>query len=346
MRLEAPSTLAAAYQMRTATLSLRVRLDRAQLELSSGRHADMGLALGQGTARSISWRNELAELGAMRDRINLAREKVGVTQAVLDSINGLADSFMSALAGARSAEHGAELLRGTAAGAMSSLQDLLNTTYDGQYVFGGLNGTSAPLVPYQGSAGELAFSVMFNGTFGFGQGDPQLSDVNTQQMESFLSGPFGDLFEAGSWPILWTGAAQQLPAVRLGPNHTVTASVSASAPAFATLTRALVMVSELAQDALGQAPFQVMVDSALALVGEAKAMVALEQARIGDTQSQMSRTVERLERREISLTASIGFLESVDPYEAASRVNTLMNQLEMSYTITGRLQNLNLMNYI
>ena len=38
--------------------------------------------------------------------------------------------------------------------------------------------------------------------------------------------------------------------------------------------------------------------------------------------------------------------ESVDPAEAATRVNNLTTQLEANYTVTGKLAKLSLLNYI
>ena len=346
MRLEGHSTLAMSVLMRTSTLSTRARLEVAQLELSSGRHADMGLALGQSTASAITLRREIAELGFLADRINLARVKAETTQSVLNSIISLADSFMSTLAGARTSDQGPALARTAASGLLSSMQDLLNTTFDGQYLFGGLNGATAPMQQYQGSDGKTAFDQAFLASFGFAQGDPQTSGITSLQIEAFVAGPLEALFEPVAWSALWSSATQETPSVRLGSDLTVSASSTASAPAIATLTRALVMVTELAQDGLGQAAYQGIVDASLSLVAGAKAQIGLEQARIGQAQSELARALERYDRREVSLAISVGTLESVDPYEAATRVNTLMSQLEISYTITGRLQQLNLMNYI
>lgn len=346
MRLEGHSTLAMSMLMRTSTLSTRTRLEAAQLELSSGRHADMGLALGQNTAATITLRREISELGFLTDRANLARVKAETTQSVLNSVISLADSFMATLAGARTSEQGPALARNAATGVLSSMQDLLNTSFDGQYLFGGLNGAAAPMQQYEGSDGKAAFDQVFMASFGFPQGGPQTSGITSEQIEAFVAGPLEALFEPGSWSELWSSAAQATPTVRLGSDLTVTASTTASAPAFATLAKALVMATELAQDGLGQSAYQSVVDASLSLVAEAKAQIGLEQARIGQAQSEMVRALERYDRREASLAKLVGSLESIDPYETAARVNTLMSQLEMSYTITGRLQQLNLMNYI
>jgi flagellar hook-associated protein 3 FlgL len=46
------------------------------------------------------------------------------------------------------------------------------------------------------------------------------------------------------------------------------------------------------------------------------------------------------------ITTQIGSLENVDPYEASTRLNNLTTQLETSYTLTGKIQQLTLSKYI
>ncbi|MEN9894165.1 MAG: hypothetical protein RIR97_17, partial [Pseudomonadota bacterium] len=54
-----------------------------------------------------------------------------------------------------------------------------------------------------------------------------------------------------------------------------------------------------------------------------------------------------------SLTAQINIvktnlndLQGVDPYEASTRVNTLLQQVETSYTLTAKIQKLSLVNFL
>jgi len=39
-------------------------------------------------------------------------------------------------------------------------------------------------------------------------------------------------------------------------------------------------------------------------------------------------------------------VEGVDPYEASTRMNSLLAQVEASYTLTSRIQQMSLMNYL
>ncbi|MGQ3278203.1 MAG: flagellin, partial [Shinella sp.] len=46
------------------------------------------------------------------------------------------------------------------------------------------------------------------------------------------------------------------------------------------------------------------------------------------------------------LSNSIKDMEGIDTYEAATRVTTLESQLSLAYTLTSRIQNLSLLNYL
>ena len=39
-------------------------------------------------------------------------------------------------------------------------------------------------------------------------------------------------------------------------------------------------------------------------------------------------------------------LEDIDPYEASTRINLLLNQIEISYAVTSRIQRLSILNHI
>jgi flagellar hook-associated protein 3 FlgL len=46
------------------------------------------------------------------------------------------------------------------------------------------------------------------------------------------------------------------------------------------------------------------------------------------------------------LTNHIGTLEGVDPYEASTRLSSLLTQVETAYAMTARIQKLTLLNYL
>ena len=76
----------------------------------------------------------------------------------------------------------------------------------------------------------------------------------------------------------------------------------------------------------GQVPFQI--DPAMP-----------DQQRVTDANSRMSIQSD-------IMTKHISALESVDPYEASSRLSALMTQVETAYAMTARIEKLTLLNYL
>ena len=112
------------------------------------------------------------------------------------------------------------------------------------------------------------------------------------------------------------------------------------------LAQAFTIMDVLGSSKINQAAFTSSVDKSLAIVSEAQVQVGEEQARLGIGQALVKDTRSGLEQRKTSLTTALSSLENVDPYEAATRVNLLMNQLESSYALTGRISRMSLLTYL
>jgi flagellar hook-associated protein 3 FlgL len=69
-------------------------------------------------------------------------------------------------------------------------------------------------------------------------------------------------------------------------------------------------------------------------------------ADIGFNQQVVDRAQLRLEDKSLVQNTQIATYENVDPYEAATRMTALQTQLQASYSVTARLAELTIMNYI
>ena len=70
------------------------------------------------------------------------------------------------------------------------------------------------------------------------------------------------------------------------------------------------------------------------------------QGQAGFYANRIEQTSERLTTLIDEFTKQADEIAAVDPYEAATRLNSLLTQIETSYTLTGRLQQLSLMRFI
>ena len=100
LKLSAVPSILLTGASRSAIGINQARLMEAQMELSTGRHHDVGLFLGARTGNSIALRMKLEDITRQGELAAQAGIKAKVTQSALGSIGELATQFLSTLTGA------------------------------------------------------------------------------------------------------------------------------------------------------------------------------------------------------------------------------------------------------
>lgn len=346
MRIDGTSTLNLSLMVRSSVLRGQKLLAIAQHELATGRHDDIGLALGGRIGSDIGWRGKLGELEQLIGSAKLAGAEAEFTQTSLASASDLAASFRATLVATRTAEGGRALAREAAEAALATLRDLLNVTYGGRFLFGGINSAASPMAAYTGGSPEAAVAGAFSSVFGFSPSDALSATLSPGDIQGFLDNQFATLFQDPAWSWNWSAASSQVQTVRLGAEKTAGASATANSPAIRDLTQALTMIVSLAGTSLSQSSYEAVVDTSLSLIGRAETELVDDRARIGVAQTDIRDALSRISLSSDIIRKNIATLESVDQYEAATKVNLLAAQLEASYAITGKLNGLSLVKFL
>ena len=340
------STYSLQFGLRDSIRELQVDLEKAQQESVSGRYADTGLVLGASVTNNLDWRVELNGLKATVDRNNRAKEKAAVTQSAMDFIRKAASELMDLLPAARTSQNGKEVARNGSQLSLGAIADGLRTSFAGAYLFSGISADVDPLVDYQGSPAEAAFDAAFLAEFGFAKTDAQAVNITASQITQFLNGSFSDIFDDPNWQANWSSASSVNPQTQIDKHTRVDASANIGERPFRDVLWAATAVLELSNTAIGQGAFQAVTDAALTKLANSAQGLGEIQARIGQAQKSMEIANNRMESRSSLLESAIARTEGVDPYEAVTRLNSLSNQLEASYSVTSRISKLSLMNYI
>ncbi len=82
--------------------TIQKQLANLQIEISSGRHADQGLALGHRAGEVISLRGVQAQFSSIIDTNQLLSSRLTVTQSALGDLGATAQSFIEAMVPLRS----------------------------------------------------------------------------------------------------------------------------------------------------------------------------------------------------------------------------------------------------
>jgi len=348
MRTAFVSSTAISQALRYQTLRLQSDLVKAQTEANTGTYADVGLELGSRAGQSVSFTRDIDRLQTIADANSIATARLSASQAALGQVGAAAQSFLSTLTAAVAGDAGTTVTLAEATSTLRSLHDVMNTSLNGEYIFSGVNTDIKPLDDFADptSTARTAFDNAFEAHFGFASNDPQAAAIDADAINAFIDGPATDLFLGSGWQGTMSGASDQTISTRISTSETAQTSVSANNEGVRKLAMASALVTGLFDGAISQSARNAIVQRAIGIVGEATADLTGIQAETGITQQRITNANERIATQVTLFKTSLQDLQGVDPYEAATRVNTLLTQIETSYALTARLQQLSLLNYL
>lgn len=349
MLVDAPSTLASRDSLRLSTARIQVRLDAAAAEVSSGSLADPGLVLGAQSAKMLDLRGLTLEIESVTQSNALLASRLTQTQSALTSMVDLANGFFEALVASRQDGLDRGAIVADARARLSALNDLLATTSSGAYIFSGENTDTHPLLPYDTdppTGPRSTVHATFVNEFGFPPDDPRASAISAPQLQSYLTQTFATLFREPSWQAEFSSVGAGRVDIRASLSEVVTIPVDADSQGIRTFVSALVAVIDTGMENLAADAFTQLIDVAASMVATAGSELVRDQGKIGILQDRVTSASARMAAQKTLIETQIGAAEGVDLLEASSRLNRLMAQLDLSYAVTSRLQQLSLLNYL
>jgi flagellar hook-associated protein 3 FlgL len=332
------------YQM----MRLQGDMMNAQKEMSSGKYADVGLVLGARTGQAVALNRDIDRLKALGDSNGLVSTRLDTIQDAMTRLTQEAEAFLSALTVGGGGDTERQVLQATGKNTLETLTSVLNTSLKGEYIFAGVNTDIKPINDYEeaGSPNKAAFDTAFTTFFGFPQSDPAVANISATDMTDFLDNVVQPMFMGTDWQANWSNATDEPVTSRITLNEMAETSVSANSEGIRKLAMTTSIISDLLQAPLNENARNALIDQSRVLVGEAIADVQNVQAKVGLVQNRVVSANERLSMQVEIMTKNLDDMQGVDPYEAATRVNDLLTQIETSYALTSRIQQLSLLKYL
>ena len=344
------STQSISNVLRQSVLTMQQQMSDASSEVTTGHYADTGLTLGGLTGSSLSLQSQVSELQTITTTNGIVGTRLGTTQTILGSLQTSAQNLLNSLVSANTSSAGAGVVQQTAVNDLKTLTSSLNTTLDGDYIFGGTNTSEQPIVDYFGSNATNKSDVdnAFQTAFGVTQSDSGVSSISGANMGSFLDATFGPMFtgSTASWSPDWSKASDQVLTTSISTSETADTSVSANATPFKQLAQAYTMLGELGTANLNSDAYQALSSRAQSLLTSGISGLINIQANVGATQSNITDSTTTMSLQMNILSTQVSNLQSVDPYEASTRVTDLQTQIETAYSLTSQIHKLSLVNYL
>lgn len=331
---------------RGAATSLKAELVARSHEATTGRLADLGLSLGVGVAHDRSMTALRQHLSSIADANSQAVGRLAATQDSLQGLSGFAIEMTSLLAAGDMLTEANPAKLAIARATIGGATELMNTTFGNIHIFGGVNTAGAPIADWEGGAAQTALRNAFASRFGFAMTDPAALAITGTDIADFLDNTVRPMFQGADWTSNMSSAADEALRSRIAPGEAAVTSITANEKTFRTLFMAIGIVVEFLGSNLNGDASAAVTSFSLSAFGETSKGLSDLQGTVGAIQNRIADANEVSDARETLLENMIADLEGVDQYEAASRVNALTTQLEASYALTARLQNLNLVSFL
>jgi len=342
MKTTSISTLSVSQTMQLTVQNSQTEIAKLQKESVNGTYADTGLELGTRTSASLDYGRESSRLQAIIDSNSLTNQRMDSSQLAMeqmsDSGQTLLDSLV-ALSGS-SDKTSLQVSADTATSVLENFVSYANVSVNGEYLFSGINTDAAPL--YDSFITDLTddFNTQFS-SFMSANGISSASDISSSQMATFLD----DYTSSFDWSG-WTNASDTKMTGRVSTSETVTTSTSLNADGFKNLVLGSLITSQLATAGLSADALNKVNATVTNLAGLSVSGIDAERSSMGLSQERVEKANTAMSAQMDIINTQLTDLVGVDTYDASVRLNTLLTQVETSYTITSKIQGLSLVNYL
>jgi flagellar hook-associated protein 3 FlgL len=350
MKTSFVSNLAVQNAMRLTIQQGQAELLKLETEVSTGRLADVGLALGSSTERSVSLQRELLRLQTLTDTNAIVTQRLGASQQALSLMAEAAEQVRNTLVTFKGNDSVDQLSvqKSEIKSAMSMFTAAANTSFNGEFLFAGINTDVLPFDDYNatGSSAKATFDSEL-ATYMSTNGIASMSDFTKAQMEDFITNTLAPLYaDDTQWALDWSKASSQNMSSRISAGEVIQSSTAATTDGFRKFALASVIASELMDADVSSDVRTYIGEAAIGYVAQAVTGITAERSTLGISEARVKKANTSLEVQINLINTHITDLEGVDTYAAGVRMNTLLTQMETSYTLTARIQQLSLINFL
>ena len=337
------STAALRNAPRSEIVRLQSELTDKTVEIATQRHADVGLALGADTGRSVGTRMDLSLVETLMVSNGSATARLEQTQAALSDLETLASEMMASLTALPPGNAAATTLTIQAQSSLDRFVDRLNASDGGSYIFGGQRTDARPMERFDGGP-SAGLEASFFARFGMLPSDPAVSTISPADMTDYLRNEYAADFDDPAWTTNWSNASSVDVVSRISPAERLVTGTNANEEAFRTLAKGMAILAHL-DGAFSQETRNAIVDEMRVVIGESITQVVSLKGKLGFAENAIKKADERMSLSRDILKTKIADLEGSDPVEAKVRIDLITTQIEMSYALTNQLSRLSILNY-
>lgn len=326
--------LAQGYLLRSRSAALKQDMQRLNAELTSGQVSDVRKTLSGNYSFLTDVERKVGVLGNYAIAATEASHFTGSMQQALGHFGSLTEGLASSLMVAGTSASGANAadIASDARATLDGLVSTLNVSVAGRSLFAGNATNRAPLTDSAALLADLSTAM----------GGATTPTDMIASAEAWFNSPAG--FEA----ITYRGSNDALSPFALSPKDSVAVDLRATDPGFTRAMRGAAVAALATDPAFGLSSQDQ--STLFGLIGQdllaGQADILTLQAKVGFAEAQVDTIAARNAAEVTSLNMARNSLLEADPFEAATKLEEVQFQLQSLYSITVRMSQLSLVNYL
>ena len=346
------STLQGLITRQRTTNETQTLMFQAEEEVATGRHADEFKSLG---TRAIEALNTRAMYDRTEGRIEsntLLQNRLDLMASSLGSIRETAQEVLTmTITNADATTGNPAYLQQLAKDAYNTISSFLNSSYNSKSFFAGVDSNQNAVNSWEQADGVTGLSPSDVMSAIVGGSVTSAADAATKlaEIDAVFNGTptnpnhaYEETFYNGTPQSFGTRLTAEID-----ENYRIDYGVQANDDGFRDLMRGLAMLATTdPAEITDTGAYTSWINAASAALNSGVKSVLAAEAHTGTMQSLVENASDRLSAKREVLSLHISDLESVDPYEAATRLTSAQTQLQASYAVTARLSQLSFLNFM
>lgn len=329
--------MARVFQMRHQSGALRQEAARLTSELTTGQKQDTGAALRGDFSTLAGIDGSLSALSAYKSATTEATLVADTMQTVLTGIRALTSRGGPALLSIAETDSATTVTARSGDARQSFLATiaLLNTSSGGRFAMAGAASDQMPVASGSDMLGWLREAV---------DGETGATGI-VAKLDAWFDAPAG---EGGYLDLAYRGSTEAIGPIPLGAGETTNLPFTAADPEVRDTLKGLALAALVSDGLLAGDDIE---RARLTRIAGQKVMSGDErliamQTRLGMQEQTIAVATSRNAAETTALTTARAGLAEADPYETATALEAVRNQIETLYTVTARMSRLSLTNFL
>jgi len=358
MPISGISTLGISLQQRSLVNRTQSQIGQITYELGTGFKSDVARSLGSRMSETVELRNAMNGYENYKNSIGTMATRMEVMADALAQIDKYASDAGALLATAVEADSQMHLsIQAGVRSALESMMSSANVNSGDRFMFSGVDINKQPLYgpnepsDVTGRTPLQTMQLLIGGALPTDAASAQaVSDtIKAAFADDPLIAPdlrFEQAFYGGTPKLDAFGNPNPRISAKSDNETTVQYGIQANDKAFRDILRGLYMVASVDGPAMTKEARDVYFKDAYDAINGGLTQLRKDVAVLGGQQADLDTATERNELRMKLMNERVVHLETADPYEAQARLTVLQQQLQASISITQRLAEMNLAQYM